>query len=73
MLKEKEILKDRVEAKRKELEARLSELKADTREGSSEKIKEVREALDDLGAAAKEGWDNLSELAAKRINEILGR
>ena len=69
MFKRRDSLGDRLEAKRKELEARLEILAAEARD---REIREIREALADLGAAEKHGYENLTELAARRINEILG-
>lgn len=71
MLKQKEILKNRAEAKTKELEARLANLKADAREGASDEIERIRTSLDDLAEAARAGWDNLTESLARRVNTIL--
>jgi hypothetical protein len=68
---QKKILKDRAEAKRKELEARLAHLKADTREGAANEVARIRTALDDLAEAAKRGWDNLTDAIAAKINRII--
>lgn len=71
MNNQKDILKDRIEAKKKGLEAKLAELKADTRKNASDEIEELRTAIDDLGEAIRRGWDNMTEKAAARVNQIL--
>lgn len=71
MLTQKEILKNRAEAKKKELEARLAKLKADARDEAATEVQQIRTALDDLTEAARRGWDNLTEKLAARVNDIL--
>jgi DNA anti-recombination protein RmuC len=67
----KQELKNRFEAKRKRLEARLAELKADSAQKRSESAEETQKKLDELNNAVKDGWDNLSDAAAERINKML--
>jgi len=64
-------LKHRAQAKRKELEARLHEMQADAHSAKSDAMETIKRKLDDLQDAAREGWDNLSEATAKRVNDAL--
>lgn len=61
-------LKSRIEAKKKELEARLLEAKADAQSKSRETEKAIRDRLDDLRGILSDGWDRLTEESAKRLN-----
>jgi len=69
---QKEELKDRIQAKKKLLEAKLHELRADSRKNSRAAVADVERKLDDLNEALKKGWDNVSETVAKRVNKWLG-
>jgi len=71
MLKQREELKDRVEARRREWEAHLANLKADGRAEAREEIKKLETRLQEIQEKLKSGWDNLSEEASARINELL--
>jgi len=62
-------LKDRIDAKKHELMARLSELKADTRAEAGEQTAKIKERLDELEEHLKAGWDK----AAAKLNEWLGK
>lgn len=64
-------LRTRVKAKRKELEARLYELEADGRAAANEGAQHARQKLDELNQLLRDGWDNLSQSAASRLNEWL--
>lgn len=70
-MSEKKELKDRVEARRKRLEARISELKADSRAQAREERDKLQKKLDGIKSATSEGWENLSDKAAARLNELL--
>lgn len=70
-MSEKDELRDRVEAKRKRLEARLAELKADSRAEARDERERLEKQLADVGASLREGWENLSEKAAGKLNEWL--
>lgn len=67
----KEELKHRVDARRKQLESRISELKADATRSGSTAMKETKQKLEELNSAAKDGWDNLTDAAAEKINGLL--
>lgn len=70
-MKEKEELRSRVEAKKKRLEARIEELKADAGASAREEKRKIDEELKQLSAALQEGWDNLTEDAARKVNDWL--
>jgi len=71
MMTKMEELKDRVEAKRHELLAKLNELKADARAEAQEQHHRVREKLADLERTLKGGWDKVSNEVAAKLNEWL--
>jgi hypothetical protein len=68
---EKTELKARAEAKRKHLEGRLAELKANAAKSGSETVEGIESKLDQINEAAKEGWDNLSDSTAEKLNSML--
>ncbi len=69
----KEELKDRVNVRKHELMARLSELKADARHEASVTRDRISDRLRELEDMVKEGWDNLSDATAARIDRWLDR
>jgi ElaB/YqjD/DUF883 family membrane-anchored ribosome-binding protein len=60
-------LKDRIEAKKHELMARLSELKADTRAEAGDTSAKIKARLDELEKHLKDGWDK----ATDKLNDWL--
>jgi len=66
-----EELKDRVEAKRKRIEAQIHELKADGREETRKQADELQHKLHEVTDAVKDGYDNLTNAAAEKINQWL--
>ena len=64
-------MKDRLKAKKKTLEAKLHEARADSRKESRETVADLEKKLDDIEDALKKGWDNLSESVSARINKWL--
>jgi DNA-binding transcriptional MerR regulator len=64
-------LKDRIEAKKHELLARLAELKADTRAEAGEQREKISAKLDQLEQNLKDGWENLSDKVSGKLNEWL--
>ena len=71
MLRPTDELKDRVDAKRHEIEGRIAELKADTRNDAREQLLQLQTKLDDLQNMLKLGWEHVTDNAALRINEWL--
>ena len=64
-------LKDRIEAKKHELLARLSELKADSRAEAAEERDTIAKKLDQLGDSLRDGWDNVSDTVSAKLNDWL--
>ncbi len=67
----KEELKHRFESKRKELEAEIERLKADSSKQARESSDQLSDKLAKLQDAVKGGWDDLTEEAASKINALL--
>ena len=66
-----EELKNRVEAKKHKLLAKYNELKADTRQEAGEARNRVKARLDQLEESVKTGWDNMSDAAKTKLNQLL--
>ena len=66
-------LKDRVEARRHQLMAKLSELKADTRHEAGEARDKIKQGLSDLEDTLRDGWDNVSDAVRTKLNGWLDR
>ena len=64
-------LKNRVEAKKLSLQAKIKELQADTQATSREQAQKLQSKLDSLGDNVKDGWDNMTEAVAGKLNEWL--
>ena len=65
-------LKTRVEARKQELIKQLGTLKGNTETDAEVKREAIRQRLSELGRAVKEGvidgWDNIGDVARKRIS-----
>ena len=70
-MSERDELRARVEAKKKQLEADLAAKKADAEGARNEATKKIRAKLDELNATLEKGWDDLSEAAAAKLNAWL--
>jgi transcription elongation GreA/GreB family factor len=70
-ISQQEELRNRVLAKKKDLEARLELAKADTRHAARERIEQVEKRLEELEAIVKRGWDDATEDIAKKLNAWL--
>jgi len=68
---EKTELKARIEAKRKELEAQIARLKADSIGGANDSLVKLQKKLSGLEEDLHSGWDNLTEAAAGKLNRWL--
>lgn len=64
-------LKNRVEAKKLSLQAKIKELQADTQATSREQAQKLQSKLDSLADGVKDGWDNMTETVAGKLNEWL--
>lgn len=73
MSEKTEELKDRVEAKKHKLLAKYNELKADTRKEAGEARNRVKARLDEIEESVKTGWDNMSDAAKTRLNQLLDK
>lgn len=71
MTSEKQALMDRAKAKKKEFEAQLLKLKADTTSESNEKKRSLEDKLKKFEADIKEGSDNFTDEVARKINKWL--
>jgi hypothetical protein len=71
MLKNKDELKDRYEAKKKSLSARLAELKADGRHEAIEARSKIEQKLKEAEEWLKDGWEKMSEPTAAKMNAWL--
>jgi hypothetical protein len=66
-----EELKHRVLAKKAELQKQLELIKAEAHGSKTDEVERIEKKLTDLNDSLKEGWDNLSEQAVKRLNDWL--
>ena len=73
MLTKKDELKDRIEARRHAMRARLSELKADSRHEAIEASQKIKKGLAELDDYLKEGWDKVSDSVSGKLNQWLDR
>jgi hypothetical protein len=73
MLNKTDELKNRIDAKRHELSARLSELKADTRHEAAEARDKIKARLDEVEQYLKDGWDRVTDSVKSKLNEWLDR
>ena len=64
-------LKDRVEAKKLSLQAKIKELQADARSTSREEAQNLQSRLDALADSVKDGWDDMTEAVAGKLNDWL--
>lgn len=73
MITKTDELKDRIDAKRHQLSARLSELKADTRHEAAEARDKIKARLDEVEAYLKDGWDKVSDSVKTKLNAWMDR
>jgi hypothetical protein len=66
-----EELKDRIEARRHLLQAKLAELKADTRHEAGALRDKISAGLADLEDTLKDGWDKVSDGVRTKLNAWL--
>ncbi len=66
-----EELKHRIEAKKKELQAKLETYKADKHAEAAEHSKNIQTKLNELEMHVKNGWENLTEATAAKLNDWL--
>ena len=66
-------LENRVEEKRRRLEADLEALKADARESTREQREQLEAKLQELQGHIRDGWDKVSNDVAAKLNDWLKR
>lgn len=71
MLTRKEELKDRIESKQHQLQAKLAELKGESRGKAIEERDKIKAKLQELEQYLKSGWDNISESVSGKLNQWL--
>ena len=64
-------LKNRVEAKRHEIEAEIARLKADAEQDHRERIERLESRIQRLGDSLEDGWKNLSDSVVNKLNDWL--
>ncbi len=64
-------LKNRIEAKKLRLQAKIKELQADTEASSREQAQKLQAKLDSLNESVKDGWDNVTDAIAGKLNDWL--
>jgi hypothetical protein len=70
-MSQRDELKNRVEAKKLSLQAKIKELQADASSESREELRNLQAKLDTLSESVKEGWDDLTEKVSGKLNEWL--
>ncbi len=73
MLDKSDELRDRIEARKHELLAKLNELKADTRREASEARARFKTRLDELEVHLKTGWVKVNDEVRTKLNQWLDR
>jgi hypothetical protein len=66
-----EELKHRIEAKKKELQSKLETMKADKHADAAKTSTDIKTKLNELEMHVKNGWENLTESAATKLNDWL--
>lgn len=70
-MNQKEELKARVIAKKKELEARLVTLEADANAAARDERAKIKQKLAQIGEDIRTSWDDLTEDVAAKLNRWL--
>jgi vacuolar-type H+-ATPase subunit E/Vma4 len=73
MLDKSDELRDRVEARKHELLAKLNELKADTRAEAAKNRDNIKAKLDEIQGDLADGWDRMSDKVKAKLNSWLDR
>jgi hypothetical protein len=71
MLTQSDQLKDRINARKHELLAKVAEMKADAREDAAASRDAMQAKLADLEDSLKDGWENMSEAVKTKLNKWL--
>jgi hypothetical protein len=70
-MSQKDELKNRVEAKKLKLQAKIKELKADASSASRDEADKLQVKLDGLSESVKDGWDDLTDAISGKLNQWL--
>jgi hypothetical protein len=68
---ERQKLQDEVLARRKALEATLARAKTDAKTVAEEKVATAKKQLDQLRVLTRDGWDQMTESTARKLNDWL--
>ena len=71
MLTQSDQLKDRINARKHELLAKVAELKADAREDAAAGRDAIQAKLADLEESLKDGWENMTDAVKTKLNKWL--
>ena len=66
-----EELKSRIQARVKQLEADLVQAKADAQGKRNDRMEAIEAKLKEARTAMREGWDDLTEDMARKLNQAL--
>jgi predicted nucleic acid-binding Zn-ribbon protein len=72
-MSERKELRLRIEAERKELEARLARLRVEGTAAANASAEAIEKELKELQTHVRDGWDNLTEAAAGKLNKWLDK
>lgn len=72
-MSEQRELRLRVEAEKKELEARLARLKVEGTAAANDAAESIEKELKELQTYVRDGWDNLTETAAAKLNKWIDK
>lgn len=64
-------LQERIEAKRKHLEAEMHELKANASSGAKERVQDIQTQLDEVQREVQDGYENLKKETIAKLNSWL--
>jgi len=70
-MSEVEELKQRIEAKKHEIQAEIAEKKADADASQRAEIERLEDKLADLRSRLEGGWEDVTESIASRLNDWL--
>lgn len=66
-------LRDRIEARKKDIQSKVAALKADTKGAWRENIERLEKERASVEELIKDGWENVTEAVAKKLNDWLKR
>jgi hypothetical protein len=71
MLTQSDQLKDRINARKHELLAKVAAMKADAREDAAASRDAMQAKLADLEESLKDGWENMTDAVKTKLNKWL--